>query len=393
MNIYNKIGDIKYKNILLFQGPMGGFFDRLDKEFQDKEAITFRLGLNAGDKFFASFDNYMPFKKKKEDFKEFIIEFYKSHNIDMIFLMGDCRYYQKIAIEVARNINIDIFVFEEGYIRPNFITLERNGVNANSDMSRDRKFYDQIIVNEDLEKNVKQIDSTYGKMALEATLYYVISNLLKYQYPHYTHHRNFSFLLEAFYGVRNFFRKIKYKIIEKNLEKRYETLISKKYFFVPLQTYGDFQILEHSKYNNMEEFIVEILESFSRFSNKNNYLVFKHHPIDRGRCNYTNFINDCAKRLGCIDRVDILFDVHLPTLLRNAKGTITVNSTVGLSSLYHNTPTICLGKSIYDIDGLTSKQLTIDDFWQTQQNIDKKLFIKYKYWLIKNTQINDNFFI
>jgi capsular polysaccharide export protein len=390
MNIYKKIGDLQYKQILLFQGPMGSFFDRLDQEFQNRGANTFRIGLNAGDEYFANGSHYTPYIDQKENFKKFIISYYQEYWIDMVFVFGDCRYYQSIAIDIAKSMGIKVYVFEEGYIRPDFITLEEDGVNANSNIPQNRDFYDALEVCED-DFKLKHFGSTYFKMAFESTIYYIISYLFNYKYPNYEHHRNFNPWVEAFYGIRSWIRKFKYRFSEKNLISKYEYDISDKYFFVPLQTHGDFQILKHSKYNNIKEFITEVLESFAKYSKVDDYLVFKHHPVDRGRCDYSDFIALLAQKLGCQDRVDVVYDLHLPTLLKHAKGTVVVNSTVGLSSLYHHTPTLCMGDAIYDIEGLTS-QYSLDKFWINNTKVDEVLFIKYRYWLIKNTQINDNFY-
>ena len=52
--------------------------------------------------------------------------------IDLVFLFGDCRPIHRAAHDVATAMGIDVGVFEEGYLRPDFITLERHGVNGNS---------------------------------------------------------------------------------------------------------------------------------------------------------------------------------------------------------------------------------------------------------------------
>ena len=49
-------------------------------------------------------------------------------------MFGDCRQYHRTAKQVAERNNIRVFAFEEGYIRPNFVTLEENGVNGNSSL-------------------------------------------------------------------------------------------------------------------------------------------------------------------------------------------------------------------------------------------------------------------
>ena len=115
--------------------------------------------------------------------------------------------------------------------------------------------------------------------------------------------------------------------------------------------------------------------------------------MDRGRRTHANHIKNLAYILGIKDRVFITWDVYLPTLLKNAIGTVVINSTVGLSSLQHLTPTICLGDAIYDIEGLTCKKITLDEFWENYKEVDSELFRKYKAYLIKTTQINSNFYL
>ena len=89
--------------------------------------------------------------------------------------------------------------------------------------------------------------------------------------------------------------------------------------------------------------------------------------MDRGIKNYSRFINKISVNLSINSRVMVVHDVHLPTCLKNAIGTVTINSTVGLSSLYHKTPTIALGRALYDIEGLTCKGMRLKRFLEWLQ--------------------------
>ena len=396
MKLMKIIGDIKNKNILLLQGPMGSYFNTLDTKFTHEGARVFRIGFNAGDEFFARKSHYIGYKDKPKNWTNFVKNFLIEHNIDKLFIFGDCRFYQKIALEVARELNIQIYVFEEGYIKPNFITLEEYGVNAHSFQPKNREFYDNLILDDNLIQeldHVVKFKPTFSKMAREAIIYYWIANIFYNRYPHYIHHRNFSLWDEFKAGCKNILRKYKYKFTEKSLNEKFEKELSKKYYFVPLQTHGDFQIKTHSKYKNIEAFIKEVMESFAKNAPKDTILVFKHHPVDRGRRSHATYIKNLAYILGTKDRIMITWDVHLPTSLKNAIGTIVINSTVGISSLYHKTPTMCLGNAIYDIEGLTCKGLSLDDFWENYKEVDSELFRKYRAYLIKTTQINSNFYL
>ncbi len=143
MNL-NKLGSVKDKNILFLQGPMGYFFAKLEKRFLDAGARTCRIGFNVSDYFFASKHAYTPYRGEPEEWPAFIEAYLEGKKIDMIFLFGDCRYYQSAAIYAAKNIGIEVFVFEEGYIRPDYITMERYGVNDYSQLSKDPEFYRKL---------------------------------------------------------------------------------------------------------------------------------------------------------------------------------------------------------------------------------------------------------
>lgn len=385
----NTIGSIKDKNILFLQGPMGNFFQKIDKLFRENGSITYKIGFNAGDRFFSYKDNYIAYKNTRENYKEFIAEFLKKQSIDKMFLFGDCRFYQNISIKVAEKLNIEVFVFEEGYIRPNYITMEKYGVNDFSHISRKASFYHKIILQK--EALAEDTNLSQFKMIMSACIYYSLSNIFSFQYPNYMHHRDFSAIKELFYGSRSLIRKFIFPFYEKKYLFMLQNELSKNYFFVPLQTHNDFQILEHSGYRSIEKFIIEVLESFAK-SKSQSWLVFKHHPIDRGRKTYKEFIVNQAEILKIEKKVLILFDTYLPICLKNAMGTVTINSTVGLSSLYHGTPTITLGNAIYDIDGLTCKGMTLEKFWQTRNKPDMNLLKKYRQFIIDNTQLNASYY-
>ncbi len=388
----NKIGKIKDKNILFIQGPIGFFFKDLDSHFRRKGATTFRITLNVADWLFSNRDNTHSFKGKRDEWFYFIESFIKEKKIDKIFLFGDCRFYQSHAIRISMKLNIDIFVFEEGYVRPDFITMERYGVNNFSKISRDPHFY--TALEDDYLKQAHTLSTfpKYSRMAFAAIFYYLSSHFFAFRYPHYIHHREPSAVKEFFWWWRNIFRKAKYKFTEKGLLAKLTGELSKKYYFVPLQTHNDFQLTEHSDFSTIENFITAVLDSFAAYAPTETLLVIKHHPADRGRKNYELFISELSNQLGISERVMTVHDLHLPSCLKNAIGTVTINSTVGLSSLYHHTPTITLGDAIYDIDGLTSQGVSLDDFWKNYKIPNDLLFHKFRNYLIETTQLNGSFY-
>ena len=389
----NRIGTVKDKNILFLQGPIGFFFKDLDNLLRKKGANTFKIALNAADWFFSNNDTAYAFKGKKEGWSGYIETFLKEKKIDKIFIFGDCRFYQMQAITIAMNLHIDVFVFEEGYVRPDFVTMEKYGVNNFSKISRDPAFYmaldDSYLA---LEREILPANLKYRRMAFSAITYYLFSHFFSFFYPHYVHHREPSAIKEFFWWWRNMFRKVKYKFTEKGLTEKLTGALSKRYYFVPLQTYNDFQLREHSAFPSIEAFIRDVLYSFAKHASKETLLVLKHHPVDRGRKDYEAYIAEISHDLGISERVMSVHDLHLPSCLQNALGTITINSTVGLSSLFHKTATITLGDAIYNIEGLTAKGRSLDDFWNNLIEPDEILFTKFRNYLIETTQLNGSFY-
>ncbi len=385
----NKIKSVKNKNILLLQGPMGTFFKRLDVAFRENGAKTFRIGLNAADAFFSHKDNYTPYKGTPQDWIKFVCDFYKKNNINQIYIFGDCRFYQSIAIQEAKKIGIEVYVFEEGYIRPDFITMQKDGVNAFGGLSDDPDFYKKLELKEI--NNPHSVNKNTFIEHIDSGLYYFIANLFSSYYPSYVHHKEFSTLKEAFYAIRNLLRKYVYRYFERGFEKKIQLSLNKQYYFIPLQTHTDFQILEHSKYANIEEFLDEVIRSFAKFAPKDKKLLFKHHPVDRGRPRFRSKIMALASKYSIEHRMIIVYDVHLPTILKHSISTITINSTVGLSSVYHQIPTKVMGRAVYDIDGLTA-QCSLDEFWDYNKVPDTVLYKKFRYFIVENTQLNGSFY-
>jgi capsular polysaccharide export protein len=389
---FGRLQPLSNKRVLLLQGPMGPFFAKLERCLRARGATTFRICFNGGDRFFARRDSRVDYRATTAQWRSFISNFYAEKKIEAIVLYGDCRFYHLVAEDVAKQSGIPVFVFEEGYVRPNFVTFEENGVNAQSALPRDADFYRQLKLTPAALHTSLPDKYDFHRWALFTIVYFVFMRLWRHRYPHNQHHRNTHIGFEIVYGIRNLIRKMWFALHEKPLAKAIGQGLSKKYYFVPLQVQYDCQISKHSRFNNMEDFIRLVTTSFADHAPAYTCLIFKHHPMDRGRPLFYGMIRRLARQLGISHRVHVVHDTHLPTCLKNAIGTITINSTVGIASLFHGTPTIVLGEALYDIEGLTCKGLPLDHFWSKHPAPDRRLFRKFRSHLIKKTQLHGSFY-
>ncbi len=380
---------LQCKRILMLQGPMGTFFNRVAAWLQGHDIEVRKINFNGGDWFFHRRLNATDYRGKLQAFPPFLEQFIEQHRIDGIVCFGDCRHYHMAAAAVADMLGVPFFVFEEGYIRPDYVTLERGGVNVHSRLPRSPDFYrglPEVEVDEP-----KPAYPSFFRAAWSAGVYYTVARLLRSRYPWYRHHKVFSLRYEARTWVRSWVRKHLNRWRDKPV---FDNLLSRQsgnYYAVALQVYNDSQVINHSPYQDVRDFIKEVMESFAAHADPSRHLVFKHHPMDRGQRDYRRLINALGQEYGVAARVHYVHDIHLPTLLRHSRGVIMINSTVGLSALYHDKPLMVLGRALYDLPGLTF-QGELAHFWAYQSKVDKTLWRRFRTYLITQTQLNGAFY-
>ena len=377
------------KRVLMLQGPIGPFFNRLRKDLIDAGATVTKIDFNGGDWLFSG-KGSIQFRGNKASWPAFFERVVKEHRIDTVLLMGDCRHYHRVAREIAHRNGMTIGVFEEGYVRPDYITFELFGVNANSKISRVPEDYlskPKLTVPE-----VVQIKNPLWFAVRWSMLYYGASILLRPWYPFYEHHRPLEFS-ESWPWLRSYFRKLWYGIIEEGIQEELVDNLSGKYYLVPLQVHNDSQLQVHSNFSSVQNFIHQVMQSFAKHAPPDTHLILKQHPLDRGYNNHRPWITELSKVLQVEDRVKYIHDQHLPTLLDHARGVVVVNSTVGLSALHHGIPTKVCGVAIFDILGMTC-QCELDNFWLEADTfeVNTELYEKFRNYVIVTTQVNGNFY-
>ncbi|MEQ1529997.1 MAG: capsular biosynthesis protein [Methylococcales bacterium] len=387
--INNGFSQFNGKRVVLLQGPIGPFFKRLSADLEAAGADVFKINFNGGDWLFYS-ARAVTFKDHPSAWPEFFETFIQQHQIDTVLLFGDCRPIHQEAHKIASQYNLEIGVFEEGYVRPDYITLERHGVNANSKISKNPDFY--AALPDITKKHAFPIGKPFWYAAMWGMMYYAASVVARPYFRHYQHHRILS-IWQGLYWIRSLWRKWLFSYQQKEVLKTLITQHHKKYYLVALQVHNDAQLHHHSDFYSIEAFISEVINSFAMHAPRDCHLVIKHHPMDRGFNHHGKLINLICQKPALKSRIHYVHDLHLPTLLNHAKGVVLINSTVGLSAILHGCPVIACGNAIYDLEGLTY-QGDLSTFWQdvTTFNLDENMAQKYINHLINNSQINGNFY-
>ncbi|PWQ95005.1 capsule biosynthesis protein [Leucothrix arctica] len=378
---------------LFLQGVATPFFDRLASSIRASGLDTCRVVFCGGDAQYHSSGESICYRGSIEDLPSFYEDLFKRLGVTDLVLFGDTRPVHIPAIELAANLeNVETHVYEEGYLRPDWITLDSGGANANSALLPTSPIYYRNSAQE-VPRGVQSKKTGYSQsVRLLQDVYYNSGRVFdERNYPHYSRHRLHSPIQEYLGWVR--------RAPIKPLLSQYAKFVTKRllkrnipFYVYPLQLDSDSQIRVHSPYSKgLSKATDDIIKSFANHAPKKSVLIIKNHPLDTGINKHKQYVKKVSKDYDVSNRVLFFDGGHLPTMLHNTAGTVLINSTVGMSSLFHKSPTIALGTAIYDIPGLTF-QGRLDCFWRSNKIPNKKLFKDFRDVVIDHTQINGSFY-
>jgi capsular polysaccharide export protein len=269
-------------------------------------------------------------------------------------------------------------VLEEGYIRPNWMTLEPDGVNARSTLSRNKRWFRKEAAQLPPVDDDAPITAAFKRRARDAYWYYhhVVTGRLRY--PHYHSHRPGSIVVEGLGWLWKFAWE---KPVKRRTERVLADLADRPFFVFPLQLSGDYQIRAHSPFRDMQSAATYVIESFARRAPAGVDLLLKRHPLDNSFFNWERFVRRLERQFGISGRVHLIDGGDLDDLAARARGLVCVNSTSATLALEAGTPVCAIGEAIYDIDGLTH-QAHLDSFWLSARPPEAGLYADFKRVLV-----------
>ena len=380
------------RSFLLLQGPCTAFFRRLALGLQAQGHRVTVVNFNAGDALFRRGLEQIAFRAPLDELPAFLEDIWQRHDITDQLLFGDRRAVHRPAILGARRQGIRNHVFEEGYLRPFWITHEREGVNGHSLLPRDPAWYRHAATQLGPTPHAVQFRSSFKVRAVQDVVYHLAGLYNPLGFRHYRNHAPVTAPVEYTGYVRRFLKLRLQRHYARDTARIAQLRHQKApYFVLPLQLNGDAQIRDHSEFEHMPQVIKRIMTSFARHAPSQARLVIKNHPLDMGLVDYPGIITSLARELALEGRVDYLETGNLNHLLANASGLVTVNSTSGLVALEHGCPTLTLSEPIYAMPGLTH-QGALDAFWQQPQPPQSELFQAFRTTLLHTVQVNGGFY-
>lgn len=378
------------RTFLFLQGLASPFFIRLAHGLHERGYGVERINLNLGDWLFWNIPGASNYRGRFEDWRAYLSAFMDERGVTDLVLFGDGRPYHRIAIATAQLRGVNVHVFEEGYFRPNWITLEEGGVNGFSGLPRDPETIRRLAAELPDRPAATPVRGDMRARTIWDVIYNCSNTFAPYVFPHYRRYRPNHCLVEYAGWIG---RKLRAKAEKRHADtvERMLGRIKGRYFLLPLQLDSDYQIRLHSPFSAMTEVVEFAARSFAAHAPADAKLVVKLHPLDNGLVNRRRATRQTAKALGLGDRLVYLDGGDGQALIDGAAGVVVINSTMGTVAIERGSPTIALGQAIYDIEGLTH-QGTLEEFWSNPTPPDSSMVNDFRKVVAARSQLNGGFY-
>ncbi len=381
------------RRFLLLQGPHGPFFHRLGRMLARSGAAVARVGFNRGDRaFWPDAATFIPYRGTQDAWPEAFAALIADRQITDIVLYGDTRPIHAHAVRIARAAGVTVHVFEEGYLRPHWVTYERDGSNGHSRlMTLSLRDMQTALAQSDMD--LPDAPARWGDMRQHmfwGALYHWFVLTGFWDFRNFRPHRALTVGQEFMLYVR--------RILLMPFH-RWERMLATfrirhggfPYHLVLLQLEHDASFQMHSPFRTMTEFLELVVTGFARGAAPHHHLVFKAHPLEDGRVPVAREIRRLAGLHGLTGRVHFVRGGKLAGLLNGARSAVTVNSTAGQQVLWRGLPLKTFGQAVYDKPEFVSAQ-ALHDFFASPTRPDSRAYRDYRHYLLETSQVPGGFY-
>jgi capsular polysaccharide export protein len=382
------------KPVFLFlQGPHGPFFHRLGRMLQRAGAGVWRVGFNAGDRaFWFQPSTYIPYRGTIDEWDSRFDALVAEKSVTDIVLYGDTRPVHAKAVARANALGLRVHVFEEGYMRPYWVTYERGGTNGHSRLM-DMSVSDMQSALERSDMEAPLPPAHWGDMrhhVFYGALYHWFVMFRNGEYRNFRPHRDLPVIKEFQLYIK--------RLLLMPLQSAERAIATWRirnggfpYHLALLQLEHDSSFQMHSPFSTMTEFLELAIKDFAKGAPQHHHLVFKAHPLEDGRVPVRKSIKDLAKRYGVQARVHYVRGGKLARLLNDARTAVTVNSTAGQQVLWRGIPLKTFGRAVYSKPEFVSDQ-PLHAFFAGATRPDNRAYKDFRRYLLETSQVPGGFY-
>jgi len=188
---------LENRRFVLLQGPSSRFFAHLGRALRSRGADVTKIGFCPGDRLFwaRSAGTYLPYRDPTSAFADWLRVVMISERTTDLIMLGDGRALHACAVELisAHSMDVRIWIIEHGYLRPDLILIEPDGMGGASTIP-ERNFTAAEVTPHSIAPSWK---GSFFRYAVLDVAYHA-SNVLfsRLRYPHYRCHSGIHPLIE-----------------------------------------------------------------------------------------------------------------------------------------------------------------------------------------------------
>ncbi|MCB1772145.1 MAG: capsular biosynthesis protein [Gammaproteobacteria bacterium] len=338
----------------MLQGPLSPLYARIADLLEPAGTEVIRVNLCGADAAAWSRRPAIAFRGHPDAWPGFLRDTIAPLKPDAMLLHGDRRPLHKAAVAWAGRNGVDVLVTELGYLRPDWMTLERGGTSALSHFPSDPAQITAIARRApDVDFSPRYDTGLWPLIAGE--LQFAAANTLLWPFwPHYRSHKQppLHRLYPGWVAAR----------LRGALRRQPDPLPPGNPFVFGLQLEGDFQLREHSPFADLDAAVDHVVGSFARHAPRGSALIVKPHPHDFAWRKTRRIVESARRRHDLGKRLSLIEGHSIGALCQSASGFVSINSSGGFEALQAGVPVHAVMPTIYAVQGLTHQD-TLDSFW------------------------------
>ena len=377
------------RRYLFLQGPHGPFFAQLARSLSDAGAEVLRVLFNRGDRLFWPGDlPSVSYGFGLQDWPEWLAARFGEKDVTDLVIYGDTRPIHAAAVRAAHAAGITVHVFEEGYLRPWWVSYERDGANGASRLNE----ISLGLMAQALAARHAGAEAPEGWGALYRHMAYgaVYHGAMLTGGARIPSHRHVPVPKEAWLHLLRLIalpaRALEHRARLARIRRR-----AAPYHLVLLQLDHDANFRNYGPFPDSPAFVDRVLKGFAEGAPLHHRLVFKAHPLEDGRVPMRRLIAERAARYAVAGRVEYVPGGRLGALLDMCRTAVTVNSTGAQQALLRGTPVKAFGRSVYARPEFVSDQ-PLEAFFTDPMPPDRDAYAMFRQFLLETSQLPGSFY-